>query len=268
MSEITSIANKKIKELIKLKDNQKRKKLGVFLCEGKREIMLLIKSRYLTKTIIVCNKYLDGDGKLLLNALDEKSNINPERIEVSANVYDTIAYKKGQDGIIVKAEVMEGSFNNISHKEKNVVVLESIEKPGNLGAICRTLDSAGIKTIILTNSVTDEFNPNAIRSSLGTVLLLNIIKTDNETAQKWANNNKYSITATSAKNSKNLYAHEFGPKNLIVFGSEDKGLSDYWEQEEISYVKIPMKGMASSLNLSVACALVVYEQVRQSSAGK
>lgn len=264
MVEITSTSNQRVKELIKLKDNQKRKKQNAFLIEGLREIRLALKEDYTFLEIICCEDILtDESRQTKIEIIQKHSTIDV--LQVSKHVYERIGLKKNGEGLILKAKPKTFTLNDIDVlKEKNLIAFENIEKPGNLGAVTRTVNAVGIRSIILINTSIDIYNPNVIRSSLGTIFSTKIIHCSIDECIQWASKNEYSLTGTSAHNSTDIYQYSFPKRNMIFFGSEAHGLSTPLLSKTDANLKIPMFGNASSLNLSVSCAIVLYESLRQS----
>ena len=166
MKEITSIQNSYIKSLLKLQDkSRERKKQGLFIIEGKREISLAISSRYEFDTILFYPEIISEKEILHL------FNANVNRIEISKEVYQRLAYRDSTEGIIAVTKVKDFSLLNIQFKNNNplILVAESIEKPGNMGALLRTADAANVDAVFIADAKSDLYNPNIIRSSVGCV---------------------------------------------------------------------------------------------------
>ncbi|WP_185877473.1 TrmH family RNA methyltransferase [Blattabacterium cuenoti] len=244
---------------IKLKRLKKKKK---FLVEGIREFKMAIKGNFIPIQIFICNKiftqfYLIKNYRSIVNIINIKK-------------FRRLAYRDNSDGIIVIFE--EKPFNRLENynikKDYNnylVLILDGIEKPGNLGAILRIAESAKFDIVILCNIKTYIFNPNVIRCSLGSVFTNNIIIEKIEYVLYWMKKNKFQIIVSGFKNnSNNLYDVNFPISNIsIVFGSENKGVSNIWMKKAFKIIKIPMFGNIDSLNVNSAMSIITYEIIRQ-----
>jgi len=247
---ITSKTNPKIKELLKLHNNQKRKKSHLFFIEGSREINIAIKYEYTAVHFFICTELLNNSS-----ILEGSKSIC---YEIPKEVYQHIAYREKSEGIIGVFEKKE--INLINEVEKSpILVLDNIEKPGNLGAIYRTADALGIKNIVLTGSKNiDPYHPNGIRASLGALFSLNIQNIDYTVFLDYCNSKNIAIYSTSAKNAKNIGTFEPAERFALIMGSEEQGIDPIWEKHSKELLTIPMQGNVSSLNVSVATALCLY----------
>ncbi len=257
---ITSLSNKKIKNIIQLEKSKVRKNQDVFVIEGIKEIEKALKAKYFIETIFYCK-----DVASVKNLNDILSNSpNSEIIEVNKSVYDKIAYRENSGGVIVLAKPKNLKFEDIHLSDKPLVlVIESVEKPGNLGAILRTADAAGIEAVIVCDNQTDIYNPNVIRASLGCVFTVPIIVTESKFAISWLKANKINIYATHLESSIPYNSIDFKKKSAIVFGTESTGISDLWIKNSNQNIIIPMKGEADSLNVSTSSAIIIFEAMRQ-----
>ncbi len=250
---IESLQNEKIKNLVRLSsDNRFRKKSGVFVVEGKQENERAIKFGYQPQEFFICENIYNEDfpkGKISL---------------VSEKIYEKIAYRGSSEGII--GIFIEQSFNLLEFDAKEhstIIIVEGVEKPGNLGAILRSCEAFGIDALIVTDAKVDFFNPNVIRSSVGCLFGMNIFSTSNTEALAFLRENNYKVYTTYMdEQSVEISKKDFRQKSAVIFGTEHSGISDFW----FSYsenILIPMSGTIDSLNLSNAVAIACYETLRQ-----
>lgn len=259
MKQITSIQNPFIKSLVQLQEKAKaRKQTGTFLIEGKREIELAIKGNYEIETILFLPELI---SEKQLNSLTIKQlNI----IEISKEVYQKLAYRDTTEGILAIAKTKSLSLSDLKLPENPLIlVLESIEKPGNIGAMLRTADAANIDAVILANPKSDLYNPNIIRSSVGCLFTNQIASGTTEeiiTFLKEKNINFYSATL---QNSNEYYKVDYSTPTALVVGTEATGLTQKWRDESTQNIIIPMQGEIDSMNVSVAAAILLFEAKRQ-----
>ena len=245
MKEITSIQNSYIKELQKLQEkSRERKKTGLFIIEGKREISLAIAANYDFDTILFFEELISEQEVLHL------FNSNVNRIIISKEVYQKLAYRDSTEGIIAVA------------KAKNFT-LEAVEKPGNIGALLRTADAANIDAVFIANPKSDLYNSNIIRSSVGCVFTNQIGVATSEEIIKFLEENNIKIYATTLQNSNEYHKEKYTEASAIVVGTEATGLSTIFREKATQNINIPMQGQIDSMNVSVAAAIVLFEAKRQ-----
>lgn len=250
---IESTQNDKIKNLSRLiTDNRFRKKSGIFPVEGKQENERAIKYGYVPNDFFICESIFNEDfpaGKINL---------------VSEKVYEKIAYRGTSEGIIGTFHTKNISLQNFKPTDNSsIIIVESIEKPGNLGAILRSCEAFGIDALIITDPKVDFYNPNVIRSSVGCLFGMNVFQSSNETLLEFLQNNQYQIfTTLMDETSEDLFKKDFTQKSAVLFGTEHLGLSDFWIGKGENTL-IPMSGTIDSLNLSNAVAISCYEILRQ-----
>jgi len=260
--EITSIQNPYIKQLFQLKEkSRERKKSGLFLIEGEREISLAIKGHYAIDTILY---YPELISEAKVNAL---VNQQTNSIEISKEVYQKLAHRDTTEGIIAIAKSKSHELQSIKFKTKSplILVAEAPEKPGNIGALLRTADAANVDAVIIANPKTDLYNPNSIRSSVGCIFT-NTIATGN-TAEiiAFLKQHNISIYCAALQASKLYTAQDYKQASAIVVGTEATGLSNEWLQNSTQNIIIPMQGEIDSMNVSVAAGILIFEAVRQRS---
>ena len=257
----SSVHNKKILKLRKLYKSRERKTAGVFLVEGVKEVSRGINSGFQLDSIYFCKDIFKDDIQEFLNDNYEQVQI----FELEKAVYEKVAYRDNTEGIIGLFKKKIFTFDNpdFSKDDKLFLVLESIEKPGNLGAILRTADAAGVDAIILTASKVDQYHPNVIRSSIGAAFTVPVIVASNKETLEWLKKNKIKIYSAALPTYKNIYEIDLKGNVAMVFGTESEGLSEFWLKNSTECYTIPMKGIVDSLNVSVSVAISVFEATRQ-----
>lgn len=261
--EITSFVNPKIKLVKKLlKDATLRQELGLILVDGRRDIEEALKAGWEIKDFFYSKDIIEGRSEIkLINFFINKSKIN---YKVEKKIFENISYKKNPDGFLAILESKFLKFNDLKiKKEPLILVLESVEKPGNLGAIIRTAYAAGVDLIVLNDQKTDLYSPNVIRASTGFIFSMPlVISSINETI-KWFNKNNIKILTTSLRAPKNHFKTNFKKGVGIVFGTEAFGLSQAWLDKGFNQISIPMVSGVDSLNVSVSVGVIIYEAIRQ-----
>ncbi|MDP2423548.1 MAG: RNA methyltransferase [Bacteroidales bacterium] len=257
---IESLQNPRVKLWIKLHKPRDRRKTGRILIEGLREI-----SMALTHGIEIENLIISSTGLQLLNEpAIQKLIPTVECIEVSDVVFSKITYREQSDGLLVVARPLYLKLEDLKLSTNPIlVILESVEKPGNLGAILRTADAANADAMIICDPATDIYNPNVIRSSLGCIFSMPLVACTSSEAFEWIKtHNIKSFAATLNASSWYHQADMTGP-SAIVMGAEAGGLSDFWLKNAACRIKIPMLGKVDSLNVSTSTAIILFEALRQ-----
>lgn len=259
---ISSVHNQKILALRKLYKSKERKASDVFIVEGLKEVSRGVSSGFSLKSLYFCPEILNHD-------LEEIINVNFNIIDVfelDRKVYEKIAYRNNTEGILGLFYKKNYFLEEIEVKKNDLfIVLESLEKPGNLGAVLRTADAAGVACIILTESKVDNYHPNVIRASLGAAFSVPVIVSTTQKVNDWLKNNGIKSYAAALPAFDNIYNIDLKGKIALIFGTESDGLSNFWlDNADINYT-IPMTGIVDSLNVSVSVAVSVYEVVRQRS---
>ena len=254
---ITSIHNPKIKSLLSLEKPRERRKQCLFVIEGTKEIGLAINAGYKIGNIFYCEKIISRNQ--LGNLADDKLVI-----PVSKEVFDKIAVRENSGGVIAVAEMKTHRLDDLKLSSNPLLlIVESVEKPGNLGAILRTADAAGIDAVISCDPQTDFYNPNVIRSSIGCVFTQPIASASSEDTIAWLRKNKINIFCAYLNSSKPYHQINFKQPSAIVMGTESTGLSEIWIQSADANIIIPMFGKIDSMNVSTSAAVLVFEAVRQ-----
>ncbi|MGM5630117.1 RNA methyltransferase [Apibacter raozihei] len=254
---IESDKNPKIKNLVKLLEkSRERKSQRKFIVEGRQENFFALENNFQPLEFYIQPEIFKSSLKL------------PQSVplyEVSATVYNKLAYRKITEGIIGVFEYEVKKLPEISMSETPfILVIESIEKPGNLGAICRTADAFGADMVIVCEEKTDIYNPNVIRSSVGSFFNVPVISATNEEVYTFLTNKSINLYGTFMnEQSISVQNADLVSSCAILFGTEHQGVSDYWRERIDKNVLIPMKGKIDSLNVSNAVAIISYEVERQ-----
>ena len=257
---ISSIHNSKIKHILSLSKSSERKEKKLFVIEGLREISVAAANNIEIVSLFYCAGVLTKEAAGWLRSYKNVS----ESFEVSRQVYSRIAYRENIDGLVVIARAKDIDLNELDPgRNPLILVLESVEKPGNLGAILRSADAARINAVIICDPTTDIYNPNVIRSSIGCIFSNQVVTCTSESAIAFLDSKKIRIYAAALQDAVPFTEVDFSGSTAIVIGSEAKGLSAIWREKAYQVIKIPMSGMADSLNVSVSAALLVFEAVRQ-----
>jgi RNA methyltransferase, TrmH family len=264
---IHSPSNSRILNIIKLQANSReRRNRNLFVIEGYREIKRAVISGIEIKELYVCPE-LDRQGGSEDIVLHDNDILV---FEVGRNAFSRIAYREGSDGLVALAVPRNMKLNELKLSESPLIlILEAVEKPGNLGAVMRTADAAGIDAVIVCDPLTDIYNPNAIRSGVGCIFTCQIVCCTSSEALDWLRLKKIAVYAAALSEKARVY-HEvdFRLPAAIVMGTEATGLSREWLDNSDAQIIIPMKGIADSLNVSTAAAVLVYEAVRQREKGR
>lgn len=254
---ITSPSNPKIKEVIKLRKSGERQKQDLIVIEGLKEIDMAVQAGIMPQTLFYSPDYA-RENRLPATVM------NQEELVVAAHVFDKISWREHPDGFLVLARPRYLELEDIKlSKDPLLVVLEGLEKPGNLGAILRTADAAGVDAVIISDPQTDIYNPNVIRASLGTVFSNQVVVADRDRVAEWLKSKKIKIYATTPAVDTYYTEAEFTMSSAILIGAEHEGLSRQWLKLADEKIRIPMQGKIDSLNASVSAAIVIFEAIRQ-----
>ena len=256
---ITSAQNPKIKLLLQLQQKSaERRKTGLFVVEGRRELMHCLEAGFVVDTVFWCPS---------VEAATEPMPKLPEGVrlfEVSKEVYEKIAYRGSTEGVIAEVRTRQLTLDDLQLTEQSlVVVLERVEKPGNLGAILRSADAAGVDAVIVCDPLTDLYNPNLIRSSVGGIFSVPCVACTSDECIAFLKQRGIQILTAQLQDSSLYYDTDMRRSTAIVMGTEATGLTDQWRKVADAHIRIPMLGRIDSLNVSVSAAILMYEAVRQ-----
>jgi TrmH family RNA methyltransferase len=260
--EITSRQNPRVKEAVKLRDARQRAKQGRFVIDGAREIGRALDAEIQVLEAFICPSLCGSDStRELARRLDDMAAVVAE---VTPEVFEKLAFGHRHEGIVVIAATPERRIGQLKLPKKPLIaVLEGLEKPGNVGAILRSGDGAGVDAVIVVNPETDLFNPNTIRASVGTVFGKQVCVATVDEALAKLRESEIPLIATRP-DAERLYTEvDFRRGAAIVLGTEATGLSTAWNQADITGVRLPMRGIADSLNVSTTAAVLFYEALRQ-----
>lgn len=261
MKQISSLQNPIIKNLAQLQEKSKvRKNTGTFIIEGRREVSLALIGNFKIQTVLFCSDYISEHE--IATLIKDSQTIS--LIEISKEVYQKLAYRDTTEGLIAVAENKSNQLSNLNLRENPLILIaESPEKPGNIGALLRTADAANIDAVIIANPKSDLYNPNVIRSSVGCVFTNQIALASSEEVISFLKERNISIYSAILQEAKPYYTQNFTEATAIVVGTEATGLSEIWRTNSKQNIIIPMEGAIDSMNVSVAAAILLFEAKRQ-----
>ena len=253
---ITSAQNPKIKNLLLLQEKSKaRREQGLFVVEGRRELEHALEAGFTARTVFVCPE-IAGDSAI--------PGLTGNLVEIPETLYRKVAYRESTEGIIAEMECRERRLEDLPLGENPlVVVLESVEKPGNLGAVLRSADAARADAVIVCDPLTDLWNPNLIRASLGGIFTVPTVCASSAETIGWLQAHGIRILTAQLQDSSWYYDTDMTGGTALVMGTESTGLTDIWRRAADAHIRIPMLGRLDSLNVSVSAAILLFEAVRQ-----
>ena len=295
METVTSARNPKIKNLLLLQEKSKaRREQGLFVVEGRRELEHCLAAGFTVRTLFVCPEIADGlteegvvsqisghprpdkregpageasgRGRSEAEAICDTipSAVKPLVIEIPEQLYRKVAYRESTEGIIAEVECKSLTLEDLALPENPLVmVLEAVEKPGNLGAVLRSADAAGAHAVILCDPLTDLYNPNLIRASIGAVFTVPTVACTSADAIAFLQARGIQILTAQLQDSSLYYDVDMRRGTALVMGTEATGLTDVWRRAASAHIRIPMLGRLDSLNVSVSAAILFFEAVRQ-----
>lgn len=259
---ISSTTNPKILDVLHLQQKSaERKRRNLMVVEGWREIQLALLSGCKVESLLICPERLNE--RVDRSVLDATIPAN-KKTEVTARVFEKLAYRESSDGLIAVMEPMKHTLSMLEKKENPLfVVLEAVEKPGNLGAVLRTADAAAVDAVIICDPLADLYNPNTIRSSIGCVFTVPVISCESSEAIAWFKSHQVKILSAALTASQWYHETDLKGPLALVMGTEATGLTEQWLAASDLNIKIPMRGEIDSLNVSVSTAVLVFEAMRQ-----
>lgn len=264
---LTSLQNPRIKELVRLRDRSEREKTNQFLIEGYRELLRAIDSHFPVEALFICEElFLGSNEEVLIGRLQTKG---AQIFKCTKQVFEKISYRDRPDGLIglaFKSHLTLADFDkclSTCTAPPFLVVAEAIEKPGNLGTILRSSDAVGLHGLIVCDRCTDIYNPNVVRASVGTLFTVPVAETKTEETLHWLKEKKIAIVAATPSAQKEFTDVDLSGPIAIAVGTEQLGLSKRWMEQADLQVRIPMCGVADSLNVAMATTLLLYEALRQ-----
>ena len=278
IEQVTSAQNPKIKNLLSLQEKSRtRREQGLFVVEGRRELEHALEAGFRARTVFVCPEIAGRDSFAALGMTEnaaptaschseevEGRRRNLTIVEIPESLYRKVAYREGTEGIIAEMEARERRLEDLALGEAPlVIVLESVEKPGNLGAVLRSADAARADAVIVCDPRTDLWNPNLIRASLGGIFTVPTVCCTSEEAIAWLRARGIRILTAQLQDSSWYYDIDMTVGTALVMGTESTGLTDVWRAAADAHIRIPMLGRLDSLNVSVSAAILLFEAVRQ-----
>ena len=292
---ITSAQNPKIKNLLLLQEKSKaRREQGLFVVEGRRELEHCLEGGFRIRTLFVCPEIAGGvtaegivsqisghprpdkregpAGKASGRGRSEAeaicatipSAVEPAVCEIPEALYRKVAYRDSTEGIIAEVEYKAQGLEDLQIPENPlIVVLESVEKPGNLGAVLRSADAAGADAVLIGDPLTDLYNPNLIRASIGAVFTVPVVAAPSDRIISWLQERGIQILTAQLQDSSLYYDVDMRRGTALVMGTESTGLTSAWRKAATAHIRIPMLGRLDSLNVSVSAAILLFEAVRQ-----
>lgn len=260
---ITSLQNPRVKRAAKLRDRRERDRQGQILVDGAREMQRAIAAGVEFDEIFVCPALCRSEEAR--QALDAAQARSIALVQVTAGVFEKLAFGHRAEGLLGVARPPDTSFNRLTRLTADplIAVLEGVEKPGNVGAVLRTADAAGVAAVLLADPRTDAFNPNAIRASLGTIFTVPLAVAPTSDVLAWLSERRFRILAAQVGATYHYDEPLYAGPTAIVLGSEAHGLSEAWRSGEVIAISLPMHGIADSLNVATTAAVLFYEARRQ-----
>ena len=253
---ITSAQNPKIKNLLLLQEKSKaRREQGLFVVEGRRELEHALEAGFRARTVFVCPE-IAGESVI--------PGLTGNLVEIPETLYRKVTYRESTEGIIAEMGCRERRLEDLPLGENPlIVVLESVEKPGNLGAVLRSADAARADAVIVCDPLTDLWNPNLIRASLGGIFTVPTVCASSAETIGWLQAHGIRILTAQLQDSSLYYDTDMTGGTALVMGTESTGLTDIWRRAADAHIRIPMLGRLDSLNVSVSAAILLFEAVRQ-----
>lgn len=259
--ELTSLQNPRVKYIVRLRDDKRQRQTdGLMLVEGYDEIRLALAAGHTPQTLLtspeLATRHIIPAGEI---------GVMPaETVTVSRNVFEKMSYRENPDGWLAVFPIPHTSLDDLRVSESPVMIIaESVEKPGNLGAILRTADAAGVDALLACDPRVDLWNPNVVRASRGALFSVPTVEIDNVSALVWLKKRKVQILAATPSAAMTYSEVDLRKPIAIAVGTEAQGLTDFWMSNADVKIRIPMLGKVNSLNVSVSTALIVYEALRQ-----
>ena len=276
LEKITSLQNPRLKQLVKLRDRRPRDEAGLFLIEGYRELRRALAAGVKPRELYCSPGWFLGENEPAL--IDGAQQTGAQVFELSKEAFAKVSYRDRPDGLLAVAPQWHRTLADLNvagfteagpgsatpaAKPPLLLVVEAIEKPGNLGTILRSADAAGVEAVIVCDPVTDIFNPNVVRSSTGVLFSMPVVAAGNAEVRTWLRAHGIRTVATTPAAPALYTASDLRGPLAIIMGSEQYGLSEFWLKESDLLVRIPMAGQADSLNVAMAAIITLFEAVRQ-----
>lgn len=258
MPELTSLQNPRVKYIVKLRDDKRQRRSdGLTLVEGMYEMEVALASGLRPKEVFFCEELATGRPATF-------ANLKP--VTVTSFVFEKMSQRENPDGWLAVFPTPQRTLDSFHLSPSPFVLLaESVEKPGNLGAILRTADAVGVEGLLVCDPRVDLYNPNVVRASRGTLFTVPAVETTSRDALAWLRVNSIQVLAATPQAERLYTDADLRQPVCIAVGTEDEGLTDFWMENADLKVKIPMMGKVNSLNVSTSTAVILYEVFRQRS---
>lgn len=239
-----------------------RRELGLFVVEGRRELEHCLASGFEADSLFICRDILSDSEFEDIIAMLRGENVKIFGLPTA--LYDKVAYRGGTEGIIAEIRTKERTLDSLKLGDNPLIaILESVEKPGNLGAVLRSADAAGADAVIICDPLTDLYNPNLIRASIGGIFSVQVVTASSQDTIRFLKERNIKIYTAQLQDSAWYYDTDMKNGTAIVMGTEATGLTDIWRKAADAHIKIPMLGRLDSLNVSVSASILLFEAVRQ-----
>jgi RNA methyltransferase, TrmH family len=273
---IDSTKNPTLKAFAELKERKARDAQQRYLIEGSRETLRALQGGERLQTLLFCPSFLSHEGKkviaegrLVLSVVEGRQKVEGkgqelEILELSQAAFEKLSLRQNPDGVMAVAEIQKKNLADVSLKENALVlVIDGLEKPGNIGALLRSADAVNVDAVFVSGQGTDLYNPNVIRASMGSLFSRPVLAVDTHELIEFLRVKHFNMIAATPHTTKKYWDEDFSKATAIVLGTEHEGLSKEWLEAATSQVTIPMNGLADSLNVATAGALLLYEALRQ-----
>jgi TrmH family RNA methyltransferase len=259
---ITSPSNPRVKAAARLRDRQGRSDQERIIIDGVREIGLALAGGIELAELYFFPELCRDEHHTSLLETARRARVS--LIEVTPPVMEKLAFGQRVEGVVAVAQTPRRSLTDLKLNEHALIaVVEGVEKPGNLGAILRTADAAGVAALIVADGGTDLYNPNAIRASLGAIFTVPVASAASQAVLDWLRQNRFHLLAARVDGATDYTAADYRGRTAILLGSEARGLSELWHADDITPIRLPLLGRVDSLNLSATAAVLFYEALRR-----
>ena len=258
---ISSLQNIRVKQVVALsKKSSERRKQGLFVVEGQRELMHCVQNGLRIHSLFLCDDIINNVETDHWERQASKENV----FHVTAEVYDKLAYRSGTEGVVAIIHTPDNSLSSLRLPQNPlIIVIEGVEKPGKIGAILRSADAAHADAVLICDPLSDLYNPNLLRASIGAVFTVPCAVTDSGGCIRFLKEHNIQILTAQLQDSELYYDTDMTLPTAIVMGTESTGLTNQWREAADNHIRIPMLGSLDSLNVSVSTAILLFEAVRQ-----
>ena len=262
---IVSTKNPRVKALVRLRNRRERDATGLFLIEGYRELSRAVEAGVEILTVYACPDLYLGTNEDAL--VEQASAAGAAIVPLGTDAFRKVSYRDRPEGLIALARQFPTALERLAvGPNPLLLVVESIEKPGNLGTMLRTADAAGATGMIVCDPTTEPFNPNVLRASLGCLFLVPLAVAATDETLRWLRDRELTVYATTPAAPTSFWEADYRGPTAVVIGSEQYGLTDAWLGQATRQIRIPMAGRIDSLNAAMAAGITLFEAVRQRTA--